>query len=141
LIAGIIFFFLRRRLRGDSDSDVEDDFILSGPGNEKNNLNPPPVASEPNPFLLAGGYKFGNDQQSQFVGVPSSISDNSTSFGHSRQTSQLHGGTNSFNSHGEEFYYDDGSHLQRPTMGSKKLSAGSLPDIMGGTRSLKVVNN
>lgn len=124
LILAIILFFLYRR-RKNNDDDIEDDFILSGPKK---------MEQTPNPFLLAGGYKFDNNQNDHFIGVPSSSSDDST-YGHSRQTSQA------FNDQSlDNFYYDEGNQLSRPKIGSRKLSIGSLPDIRGNNRSLKVVN-
>lgn len=159
LIVAAIFFLLMWRRKHANDSDVEDDFILSGP-NEKNMSQDVNSSIAPNPFLLAGGYKFDDEQMQnhhddssqQFVGVPSSISDNSTSYGHSRQTSQLHGGSygsqhggGDYQSSDDVHYVDDNSNnntmLSRPRIGSRKLSNGSLPDIKGNTRSLKVVNN
>lgn len=145
-----------RRKRSD-DEDYDDEFTLSGPEKTGFPAPLPPPQLTANPFLIAGGYNFDVDQNGHANGSP-----NSTSMGHSREASQAaagfghgyhnlneghSGGEHSFNSDSNNNNTNDFTFLDPPAdsppeLGRRRLSVGSLPDIIARQPgSLKVVNN
>ncbi|KAG7663896.1 WSC2 [[Candida] subhashii] len=159
LIIGLVFIFLRWKRKRD-DEEFDDIFTLSGPKNDGGMSQPPTL--DPNPFLMSGGYNnFDTSQQNPRLQPNSRVV--SAVYGHDYKNSSSGGsaGEPSYNEQSDVGYNSDPNHgmpgsppypthggyihpdmMQQPELGKRKLSAGSLPDMItrqpGG---LKVVNN
>lgn len=160
LIIGLIFLFLRYKRKKDED-DFDDLFTLSGP---KNDMVQPPSLS-PNPFLFAGGYNFDTSQQQQqqqqhqqqplqHSQLQPTSRVTSTIYGHDYKNSSSGGSAadRSYNDQSDVGYVLDPNYvgpgsppypydMTQPELGKRKLSAGSLPDMIAQPGGLKVVNN